>query len=206
MADNAVYVFPIIYFGRKISSADHSYVSLCNLILGCVPNNSSDQLAQAQIYPNFDYMWRYNIPNFLWPLLKPVVTWFRSHIFWARLYVHSDYSQSYSVRLEDDKLKMEKHKKANYNNQLKILMADLRRAISGKKFYLPPVKPILQKVNSHYTSTLPFGNEILNVSVDGEVAPGLYLCDSSIFPAAPAINPGFTIMANACRIADKAID
>lgn len=204
MADNAVYVFPIFYFGRR-RTKDDAHASLCNLIIGCVPKDDKDNFAQAQIYPNFDYMWRYNIPNFFWPLIRPLIKWSRARVFWGRLYLHSDHSQSYSVRLENDELLMAKNKKAGYG-RLKTLMSDLRKAVNRKGFFLPPHLLLLQKVNSHYTSTLPFGNKVLPVSSGGEIAPGLYLCDSSTFPAAPAMNPGFTIMANACRIADQAVN
>ncbi len=207
MADNAVYVFPILYFGRKSPQTDpKSYLSLCNLIIGCVPQKADEHFAQVQIYPNFDYLWRYNFPAALWKIIRPLILFSRAHLFWGRLFLHSDYSQAYSVKLENDQLVMAKQKSASYADRLKIMMSALRRAINRQKFYLPPIKPILQKVNSHYTSTLPFGNKVLPVSAKGEVAPGFYLCDSSVFPASPAINPGFTIMANACRIADQAVD
>ncbi|MFH1225933.1 MAG: hypothetical protein V1684_01435 [bacterium] len=206
MADNAVYVFPIFYFGRKLSKTNlKSYLSLANLLVGCLPKDSQEHFTQIMVYPNFDYLWRYNIPPLLWEIIRPLVVFSRAHIFWGRMFLHSDYSQAYSVKLADDQLVMAKQKEAGYADRLKVMMSALRRAVNHRGFYLPPVKPILQKVNSHYTSTLPFNNRILPVSKDGEIAPGFYLCDSATFPASPAMNPGFTIMANACRIADRAV-
>lgn len=207
MNDNAVYVFPILYFGKKSKKVDtKSYMSLCNLIIGCLPKEAGDNFAQVQVYPNFDYLWRYNLPPVLWQLFKPLIYLFRARVFWGRLFLHSDHSQAYSVKLENDQLVMDKQKSASYAGRLKQMMFSLKQAVNHQGFYIPPIKPILQKVNSHYTSTLPFGNKVLPVSANGEIAPGLYLCDSSVFPASPAINPGFTIMANACRIADQAVD
>ena len=95
---------------------------------------------------------------------------------------------------------------ANPGKYLKNLISSIRSSINAKGFYIPPVRPVRQRINSHYTSTIPFNGERIKVSSLGEVMPDVYLCDSSIFPDAPAVNPGFTIMANACRIADKVIN
>ena len=203
MADNAVYVFPIFYLGRKLSEDVKSYLSLCNLIFGCIPKSSSEHFAQVQVYPNFDYLWRYNIPANLWPIFRPIVSSLRPHIFWGRLYLHSDYSQAYSLELKNDKLTMDEAKKPEAGELVKKLMSAIRGAVNSHGFYIPPIPPIRQKVNSHYAATLPFNNSKVEVSPLGEVMPGVYLCDSSCFPDSPAVNPGFTIMANALRIADQ---
>ncbi|PIP15473.1 MAG: hypothetical protein CO003_01610 [Candidatus Portnoybacteria bacterium CG_4_8_14_3_um_filter_44_15] len=205
MADNAVYVFPIFYFGRKPKEENKSYFALCNLVLGCLPKNEKAHFAQVQVYPNFDYLWRYNLPAWLWKLVRPVFGFLRSHIFWGRLYLHSDYSQSYSVQLKDNQLVMKHLSQAKPGKYLKDLISSLRSGINHNGFYFPPIPPLRQRVNSHYTSTIPYNGEKIKVSSLGEVMPKVYLCDSSVFPEMPAINPGFTIMANACRIAAKAI-
>ena len=204
MADNAVYVFPIFYLGKKVSqTSQDSYLSLCNLILGCIPNKENEHFAQVQIYPNFDYLWRYNMPQKLWSIIQPLVASSRSRLFWGRLYLHSDYSQAYSLELKNDKLMMDEVQQTRTGDLIKILMSGIRGAVNHQGFYIPPIPPIRQKVNSHYAATLPSGNKIANVSSLGEVMPGVYLCDSSCFPNSPAVNPGFTIMANAYRIADQ---
>lgn len=207
MTDNAVYVFPIFYLGRKPPQArDKGYLSLCNLILGCIPKAATEHFAQVQIYPNFDYLWRYNIPLKIWPIIRPLLLYSRSRLFWGRLYLHSDYSQAYSLELKNDRLSMDKAKKAEPGERIKILMSNIRAAINHERFYIPPIPPLRQKVNSHYAGTLPFGNKLLEVSSIGQVMPNVYLCDSTCFPDTPAVNPAFTIMANAYRIADKALD
>ncbi len=205
MADNSVYVFPIFYFGRK-PKGDNSYFALCNLILGCLPKNEKDHFAQVQVYPNFDYLWRYNLPAWIWSLVKPIFSFLRSRIFWGRLYLHSDYSQSYSIQLKDNQILMDHIEQAHPGKYLKNLILSLRSSINSKGFYFPPIPPLRQRINSHYTSTIPFNGDKIKISSLGEVMPGVHLCDSSVFPNAPAVNPGFTIMANACRIADKVIN
>ncbi|MBU1137095.1 hypothetical protein KKD72_01865, partial [Patescibacteria group bacterium] len=153
MADNSVYVFPVFYLGRKPKEAGKSYFALCNLILGCLPKNEKDRFAQVQIYPNFDYLWRYNSPAWLWNLIRPVVGLLRRHIFWGRLYLHSDYSQSYSIQLKNDQLAMSHISRAKPRKYLKNLVSSLRSSINHQGFYFPPIPPLRQKINSHYTST-----------------------------------------------------
>ncbi len=205
VADNAVYVFPILYLGKLPPSAYHQdYLSLCNIILGCIPEEGSEHFAQVQIYPNFDYLWRYNIPLKLWPIVRPIASFFRPRLFWGRLYLHSDYSQAYSIELKNDQLKMEHIRNADPAGRVKVLMSSIRKAVNHQGFFIPPISPLRQRVNSHYTSTIPYNGEKIKISSLGEIMPDVYVCDSSVFPEMPAINPGFTIMANAWRIADEA--
>jgi len=207
VADNAVYVFPIFYLDKLPSQARcRDYLSLCNIILGCIPKNDQEHFAQVQVYPNFDYLWRYNIPAKLWPMVRPILLFFRPRVFWGRLYLHSDYSQAYSIELENNQLKMEQIRGANPASRVKLLMSSIRSAVNHQGFYLPPIPPLRQRVNSHYTSTIPYNGEKIKISSLGEVMPDVYLCDSSVFSDMPAINPGFNIMANAYRVADKVIN
>jgi len=204
MADNAVYAFPIFYFGRKLSQ-DDLYLSLCNLIFGCIPQKENEHFAQVQVYPNFDYLWRYNLSSKLWPIFKRLSSFLRPHLFFGRLYLHSDYSQGYSVELKDDQLILDKVKEAESGQRIKTLMSSIRQVVNHQGFYIPPIPPLRQRVNTHYTSTLSFNNDSVKVSSLGEVMPHVYLCDSAVFPDSPAINPGFTIMANAYRIVDQVV-
>ncbi len=203
MADNAVYVFPIFYLGKRSEQGRRrEYLSLSNIIFGCLPNSKNEHFAQAQVYPNFDYLWRYNIPSGLWPAAKLALSPFWSRIFWARLYLHSDYSQNYSIGLESNKLIMSEGEKATANHQVRGIMSSIKSAVNHNLFYIPPVSPVLQKVNTHYAGTIPYNGKEIYLSDLGEVMPGLFLCDSSSFPDSPAVNPAFTSMANAYRIAD----
>ena len=60
--------------------------------------------AQVQVYPNFDYLWRYNQPPQLRPVIRPVIPALRSRLFWGGLFVHSDESQGDSVSMEEGKM------------------------------------------------------------------------------------------------------
>lgn len=208
MHDNAVHVFPIFYFGRKPKGTPRQepYLSLCNLIFGCLPpEDSGERFAQVQVYPNFDYLWRYNIPTALWPAFRPFMPSLRHRVFWGRLYLHSDHSQSYSCQLKNDQFEMHEHGRPDSRPLVRQIMRGLRRAVGHRGFWIPPVKPIRQKTNSHYVATLPYGGPIMDIPPSGEVAKGVHVCDSSVFPESPSVSLTFTIMANAYRTAAESI-
>ena len=101
---------------------------------------------------------------------------------------------------------MKREKEANGGQRIKNLFKAIRKTMNHNGFYIPPIKPILQKVNSHYTATLPYNGNKIKVSPLGEVMKDVFVCDSSVFPDSPAVNPGFTIMANAYRTVDKVLN
>ncbi|KAA3607029.1 MAG: hypothetical protein DWQ06_00485 [Calditrichaeota bacterium] len=206
MADNAVYVFPILYLGKlDYKVVNEPYVSLCNLIFGFIPKSKDYKFAQAQVYSNFDYMWRYNIPEPIWKVVKSLVSYSRARVFWARLYVSGEESQSYNCELVNDEINFSGADKAS-NKNINELMKSVRNAVNKNGFYIPPVSPILQKTNSHYSSTFPYKGNLLDVSESAEFLPNVYLCDSSVFPDLPAVSLTFTIMANANRIVSEAMN
>ncbi|MCE9609051.1 MAG: GMC family oxidoreductase [Chthoniobacter sp.] len=205
MADNAVYVFPVLHLGRTGRPAGREpHLSLSNLLLGLVPGEIDLPFAQAQIYANFDYMWRYNFPPALWPLARGLVAWSRDRIFWARLYVHGRLSQSYAVSLEKDALHFSYARGAD-QHAVARMMPTLRHALNRRGFYVPPLPPLHQNANSHYATTLPAGGAGSPVNARGEVAPGVFVCDSAAFPDLPAVSLTFTIMAQAHRLATQSL-
>lgn len=208
MHNNAVHVFPIFYMGRrpKGTPRQEPYMSLCNLIFGCLPpEESGERFARVQVYPNFDYLWRYNIPSALWPVIRPFMPSLRHRVFWGRLYLHSDHSQSYSCQLVNDRFEMQEHARPESGSLVRQIMRGLRRAVGHRGFWIPPVKPIRQKTNSHYVATLPYGGPIIDIPASGEIAKGVHVCDSSVFPDSPSVSLTFTIMANAYRTAAESI-
>lgn len=205
MRDNAVYVFPILYFGGgAMKNYNEDYIAINNLIMALAPKEEGLNYAHALIYTNFDYMWRYNFPDTLWNLSSWAVKYSRSRVFWSRLFVHGDDSQSYSIKLEDDALKLDY---ASYANKeiMPGMLKSIRNSINKKGFYVPPISPILQKTNSHYSSTIPYNGKIFNLPENAEIEPNVFVCDSSVFPDLPAVSLTFTIMANAMRIATESV-
>ncbi len=206
MQDNAVYVFPILNFNfSSIKNYNENSLSINNLIIGLEPQTEDKQYAQALVYTNFDYMWRYNIPNSIWRLTNWIFKLLRNRILWARLYVHGKDSQSYTISLKNDELNFSYAQKAN-KKIIPEMMRSIRCALNKKGFWIPPIAPILQKSNSHYSSTLPYNGKNIPVNENGEVLKNVYVCDSSVFPTLPAVSLTFTIMANAARITDKSLE
>lgn len=212
MSDNAVYVFPILRLGGAGGDAGRDgrppgsdpHLSLSNLLVGLVPRGGDLPYAQVQVYPNFDYMWRYNLPPPLWPLVRGWVRGSRSRLFWARLYVHGRLSQAYEVAMEGDELRFSYARGADTAAARRMMRA-LRPALSRGGFWVPPLQPVHQNANSHYGATLPWGGDRVPVAESGEIAPGVYVCDSSVFPDLPAVSLTFTLMACAHRTATRSL-
>lgn len=205
MCDNAVYVFPILNFSLDgLSKYGEKYLSLNNSILAVVPTCEGDKYAQALLYPNFDYMWRFNTPAILWPYIKWLFKFTRNKVLWARLYVHGDYSQAYSLKWKDGQLNIQYAREAN-KSVLSPIIRSIRKNLNTAGYWVPPIPPILQKANSHYASTIPYGGSRIPIGDDAQIFKGVYICDSSVFPSLPAVPLTFTIMANAARIAHDSL-
>lgn len=205
MSDNELFSFPIIYLGRDLREEDvEKYLALTNLILLCIPERNEEKSAYIQIYPSFDYLWRYYVPIGLWRYIQPLANLFRRRLLWARLYLHSDYSKIYSVSMDDNsKLSINLDRAPTPLKNIDGLWKSIRHAIGQQGFYVPNLPPIRSPSSYHYGSSLPYGNGFTNI--EGEISDSVYLCDSAAFNNGPAPSPTFTIMANACRITHRGL-
>ncbi len=201
---NSVHVFPILNLGRG-DGRERTHVALANLILACLPEGHDAPMAQAQIYPNPDYLWRPQMPARLWRLARHAVSATRARLYWGRLFVHSDQSQSYDVTLSGDRLNAAAAAAPDRVEPARVLCS-LKRAVSGDGVRVLTRPTVLQASSVHYGSTFGYGNALLPVSRSGEAMPRVHVCDSTVFPDMPAVSPTFTIMANARRTAMEALD
>lgn len=208
MIDNSVYTFPILSLkGHSPAAGDDRYFSLTNLLIGCVAAADQHLIATIQVYPSFDHLWRYFTPVGLWDRAAGLGRFLRRHALIARLYLHSEHSQRYGFRLDETgRLKLHLHKKSVPLRQVEGLWAFIRESVNRQGFHIPNLPPIKHASSTHYAGALPYGGDIVPVSNVGEVMPGVYLCDSAVFPDSPALPPTFTIMANACRIVHSSLD
>lgn len=201
LLDNAIFQFPILNLGGPGDADKARYFSLTSLILRLDPHPGTPYLpAQLQLYPNFDYLWRSAVPEPLWPLAAPLSNLVRDRLLWGRLYLHSELSHAYRARLDGDGRLGFSQLRGPRRDALPPLLAELRAALKGSGYWIPPVPPSAAATSSHLAGTLPYGGGIA-VSDAGEVAPGVYICDASCFPTGPAASPTLTIMANARRTA-----
>ena len=205
MTDNAIYTFPIFYFGSADWATDPDrYFALTNLLIACVPANANDHTAMIQIYPSFDYLWRYFLPVSLWRSCQPLGRVLRRRVLIARLYVHSTQSQHYALSLDAaDRLHLRLARPPTPLRALERLWPELRRALSRGRFNVPRLRPVRARTSSHYAGGLPLGGDL--VANTGAIAPGIFVCDSAAFPDGPAISPTLTIMANACRTVHQSL-
>lgn len=206
LIDNAVFQVPIINYGAGQADLDKKhYLSLSNLIFSCQPRTTGRFNAQVQIYPNFDYLWRSAIPEPLWHLAQKPVQVSRDRILWARIYLYGCESFRYNANLDSHGELFFTLKEGPVRGDLHQLMNSLRSVINRNGFHMIPIKPVLSKTSSHLAGTFPYGGDLVKVSRNGEVMPGVHICDSTCFPDSPAVSPTFTIMANALRTVDEAL-
>jgi ferredoxin len=207
LQDNAVFQFPILNFRRRGSDPSrNSYVGLAGLLLACAPRTAGGASSHVQVYPNFDYLWRNAVPELFWPLLRRFVAILRDRLLWARLYTESGAGYLYAVRLnEAGSLEFDCLARPD-RRALGAVMKSLQGVLNRKGFFVPPVRPVLAKTSSHLAGTFPYGGALADVQPDGEVTPGVHICDSACFPESPPVSPTFTIMANARRMVTEALE
>ena len=206
IVDNSAYTFSLVYAGPALNRSEdqNRYLALTNLLIHAFPLTPAGRAAQLQIYPLFDHLWRYYAPSALWPLMAPLGRALRRRVLLARIYLHGEHSQTYAVHIDGDgPAKLSLAHAGTPLLQIPDLWPELRRSVSGGGFHTPSVKPMRQRTSSHYAASLPLG--VGPVAMDASISPGVYLCDSTVFPTAPATSPTFTIMANARRIADMSV-
>lgn len=206
--DNATLTFPMFAPRSLVARTDDAdpteHVGLAN-VLGVVhPEANQAPIAQLQIYPTSAYMLRYSLDRW-WPWLRRLHEAVRRRLYWVRMFVHSDDSQTYRLQLSGITRKIGPGRRAPLGSHVDALVETARQALREAGFVVPPVPPVVQQVNSHYGATLPFGNSLVPVENDARIAPGIYLCDATCFPEMPAVHPSLTIMAHAYRTARLAI-
>jgi hypothetical protein len=208
MCDNAVYTFPILYFGKSPKPpAEAGYFGLTNLLAACIPNLDVGNAAAVQVYPFFDHLWRYYLPVGLWRAFAGMARFLRGHLMIGRLYVHSDHSQRYGFHLDEgQRLRLELDRPATPLKEIDGLFESVRSAMGRGGFHVPKIPPVVHATSTHYAASLAYGGDLVPVSPSGEVMPGVHLCDSAVFPDSPAASPTFTIMANACRTVRQILD
>lgn len=207
MLDSALLSFPILYAGRAggLTGGGIPYFSLCNLSLMAVPSDPAAAAAQVSIYPAFDHLWRYYLPESLWSAMRGVGRMLRWRLLLGRVYLTGAANSTYDFQLRDDHLFIRRGQKPAAAPGYRAFRDSLRRAANHSGFYIPPLPPIIHGTSSHYAGTLPYGGGLVDMPRYGRIAPGVYLADASTFPRLPAISPTFTIMANACRTAHESL-
>ncbi len=206
ISDNTIYSVPIIFTGKTIRQEQNTgYFALTN---GQILVRVCDDFAPVfvQLYPTPDYFWEYYLPYKVsrWVKRAELGHYLRTRLFWGRVYVHSDHSQSYRLRIkEDSTLDLTLETPPDKKRFLERVWPKLRQLICTGPFWIPPLSPTVSRTSAHYSGGFPMGSDI--VGIDGHLGAGFYLCDSANFPDCPSLSHTFTSMANARRIALQAV-
>lgn len=205
VTDNSVYTFPILYTGKPLKQPQNDlHFAMTNLLAYCIPRRTEGRIAMIQVYPTIDFLWRYYFPVWFWPWFQPIGNLLRRRLLWGRVFLHGDYSQQYALTLgADERLELSLAQKPKPLDDVTGLWRSIRKLIGKKGFFIPPLARIRHASSSHYAASFPLGEG--PVSTDAEFLPGAYICDSAGFTNAPAPSLTLTIMANACRIAHRAL-
>jgi hypothetical protein len=199
LSDNSICQVPILNFSSHSDELKSKYLSLTQAITvikegeGSSPQN----IAQMQIYPNFDYLWRSAVPEFLWPLLSPLVEWSRDRLLWGRLYTHGSYGWKYQLSLNSEqelKINLMQHPVKEVSKKfIKALACQLK----GSGYRVVDFKPMFAKTSSHLAIKKPASLQIDSL---GRIANNIFVCDGAYFEESPATSLTFSIMANSYRI------
>ena len=207
MRDTALFTFPLIDMGKwSMRDAPAGSQVLTNLVVGHVSQRFNGQMMQIQFYPSFEHLWRYYLPCWIWPIADWFGQVFKKRLLWGRLYLTEEKAARYGLRLnQKDEIELDLLDEGGGKYDARQVLNDLRVALKGTGFMLPKIGPVRHATSSHYSSTFPYHGSMLDVPTSGEIAPGVYLCDSSVFSDAPSISPTLTIMANAWRMAEQSL-
>ena len=133
--------------------------------------------------------------------LAPVGRVLRDRLYWCRIYLPDESAAVYAPTLSGDgPMTFDLEREVDAAAALPIIER-FRASLAGSGFSVPKFKPIRHKTSSHYAATFPYGGPLLDTPPTGQVAPGLFVCDSTVFPDSQPISPTFTIIANARRTA-----
>jgi hypothetical protein len=194
--DNAIVQFAMVYTGPAVPRSNR-YLALSQTLLSCA---ESDSL--VQVYPFADHFLRTAVPEFLWPAVRPMAGVLRGRVLVGRLYLHSDYSHQYHMRLQSGKVEMNKVKEPELDRARPVISA-LGRLLRPRRFHVLGRLTTGTRTSSHFASTLADVADIPPIS--GRLADQVYCCDGAMFRFSPTLSPTFSIMANAARIAGAAL-
>ena len=204
LIDTALASFPIVHPAGACDPGG-GHVALSNLTILAVPDDPAERTLQVSVYPVFDHLFRYYLPTKLWGGAALAARMLRPRGLIGRVYLGRSADRSYRLHLVDGEPTIVAETRPDARPELRLLLEDLRRTLGGTGFRVPSLTSI-QATSSHYGGTLPYGDPLNGVGLDGALAPGVHVADATVFPDMPALSPTFTIIANACRTVMQALD
>ena len=205
MKDGRVASFPLV-MSRCSSQESSEGFSLSNLTIGCRDKKDLATFIQGSVYPFQDHFWRYFVPAPLWPVAEKLAKLGHKRVLFARFVLPTEYDRSYGFEILNGKLQINPIEGQDPKDVIERIRSDLSLLLKTERSGWIPFGAVSQGTSSHYSSTFPYGGDGLDVGLQGEIARRTFLIDSSVFSTAPSISPTFTIMANAARMTDLALN
>lgn len=204
--DNPMILFPILGHRLHSFAENRDYVAIANHVIGLRPLDKQGRYAHILVNPVPDLALRNFLPPMAWRASRNIGNVMRSIVSIAKLYLHSSFGAHHRIYIDGgDELRIEQDPRPPDIAQERAAQIQIGAALKGTGFYTPFFPWIRTPTSAHYAGTLPYGNRQVPFGRGGEFLPGVHICDSAAFPAAPAQPLTFTIMANAMRTAREAI-
>ena len=206
ISDNEMYNFLILYYGTKRHRfTDHFPISAGAVSMESIGNRSGEHghlLVAALPSLAFDYY----LPKRFADRVRGLIRFLQERILLGQMYVDGVTAARYAMRVDREGTPSVRNVRSGESDASARRQVDaLGRSLKGSGF-IPLTRPLMRVSSSyHYTGGFPFGNDMVPMDEKCELLPGLYACDSVVFPDSPAQPLTFTIMANAMRVATLAM-
>jgi len=201
-SDNDLYLLPVLYYGRGLREDLDRYAAVANAVVAHTAEDG--RYSHTLLVPVPDYLWRYYVPERIWPIVRPLARGMRARMLLAKIYVHSDISRRVHVRPAGiEGIELGAASEGSSREVARRAATALGEAMRGAGFVFPPVPLIQAATSSHYAGSLAHAVEA--PAGDGRITDKVRVIDSAAFPVSPAQPLTFTIMANAARIAERIV-
>ena len=202
--DNEMFNFPVAYTGLFGKPYDDHF-SISSGVVGAESLQDPSRYAHYLIAPLPAILFHYYVPKrlaklFDWPTRIP-----KGRFLICQMYTGADSAIGHELQVNDEGLRTHVDLDSISDGEARSQIRLLKRVLRGTGFWVPPYPLSRVPTSYHYAGGFPFGDDRIGLGRDCAVWPGLHVADSTVFPASPAQQFTFTIMANAARVGDEAL-
>jgi hypothetical protein len=202
--DNEIYMFGLVNLGSGLEK-QRDYMSVANSVVGIMPDDQNDSYCHALVAPFMDYLINYYISRSTARALSWMKSILRKRILLGKLYAGGATAAQFSLRLTGGNDAERALTRTGLSNKTaRRSLKAMSGALEKQGFQLLPIPALKAKTSSHYVGKMSGAPLGLRPTTSGQLAPGLWVADSTAFPHSPAQPLTFTIMANAHRVASAA--
>jgi hypothetical protein len=202
--DNEMYMFGLVNLESGLER-QQDYMSIANSVVGIMPDDQNDSYCHALVAPFMEYLINYYISHSTARVLSWLKLILKQRILLGKLYAGGASAAQFSLHLTGrNDMELAVTRRGRSNKAAQRSLKALSGALETHGFRMLPIPILRAQTSSHYVGSLcgaPLG---LRVTTSGQLAPTLWVADSTAFPHSPAQPLTFTIMANAHRVAAAA--